>query len=103
MRMIDRHQIQQQFFEKLEGSLNLAPLFEFLPEVYLYVKDCQSRFVRVNEPLWRLRGCESEDEMIGLSDSDMHPQHLADQYIAEDQRVMQSRASAAKSDLARTR
>jgi AraC-like DNA-binding protein len=90
MRMIDGHRIQQRFFEKLEGGLTLAPLFEYLPEVYLYVKDRQSRFVKVNEPLWRLRGCVAESEMIGLSDHDMHPQYLADQYTAEDRRVMRS-------------
>jgi AraC-like DNA-binding protein len=65
--MIDPHRIQQRFFEKLEGSLALASLFEYLPEVYLYVKDCDSRFIRVNEPLWRMRGCEAERDMIGLS------------------------------------
>ena len=90
MRMPDPHNVQRRFFEKLAGNLALAPLFEYLPEVYLYVKDRHSRFVKVNEALWRLRGCETEDEMIGLTDWDMHPQHLADQYIAEDRRVMRS-------------
>jgi AraC-like DNA-binding protein len=88
--MLDPHRIQQQFFKRLAGGLALAPLFEYLPEVYLYVKDRHSRFVKVNEPLWRLRGCDREVDMIGLSDLDMHPQNLADQYIAEDRRVMRS-------------
>lgn len=88
--MPDPDRFQRRFFEKLDGSLALTPLFEYLPEVYLYVKDRRSRFVKVNEALWRLRGCESEAEMIGLSDLDIHPQHLAEQYIAEDRRVMQS-------------
>ena len=91
MRMLDPQSVQERFFNKLEGNLSLAPLFEYLPDVYLYVKDRQSRFVRVNEALWRLRGCGAEMDMIGLSDWDMHPQHLADQYIAEDRRVMRSR------------
>lgn len=82
--------LQRRFFEQLEDSLALTPLFEYLPEVYLYVKDRRSRFVKVNEALWRLRGYESEAEMIGLCDLDIHPQHLAEQYIAEDRRVMQS-------------
>lgn len=91
--MMRAQRFQRRFFEKLEGSLALTPLFEYLPEVYLYVKDRRSRFVKVNEALWRLRGFESEAEMIGLSDRDIHPQHLADQYIAEDRRVMNSRSS----------
>jgi AraC-like DNA-binding protein len=84
------HRLRRRFFEKLESSLALTPLFEYLPEVYLYVKDRQSRFVKVNEALWRLRGYEAEAEMIGLCDLDIHPQHLAEQYIAEDRRVMRS-------------
>jgi AraC-like DNA-binding protein len=88
--MVDVHRFQRRFFEKLEGSLALTPLFEYLPEVYVYVKDRRSRFVKVNEALWRMRGFDSEGEMIGLCDRDIHPQHLADQYIAEDNRVMKS-------------
>jgi AraC-like DNA-binding protein len=88
--MGDPYRLQRRFFEKLEGSLALTPLFEYLPEVYLYVKDRRSRFVKVNEALWRLRGYESEAEMLGLCDLDIHPQHLAEQYIAEDRRVMQN-------------
>jgi AraC-like DNA-binding protein len=88
--MTETQRIQRRFFEKLEEGLHLVPLFNYLPDVYLYVKNRESRFVRVNEALWRLRGCEAEDDMIGLCDLDMHPQHLADQYIAEDRRVMSS-------------
>lgn len=100
--MVDPYRSQRLFFEKLASSLSLAPLFEYLPEVYLYVKDRRSRFVKVNEALWRLRGCESEAEMLGLCDLDIHPKHLAEQYIAEDRRVMQ-RLPAAQPDLARSR
>jgi AraC-like DNA-binding protein len=88
--MLDVRSFQRRFFETLDGSLALTPLFEYLPEVYLYVKDRRSRFVKVNEALWRMRGFDSEGEMIGLCDRDIHPQHLADQYIAEDNRVMKS-------------
>ena len=41
--------------------------------------------------------------MLGLCDLDIHPQHLADQYIAEDRRVMHKWSPAAEPDLARTR
>ncbi len=88
--MTDPQRFQRRFFERLETSLSLTPLFDYLPEVYLYVKDRRSRFVKVNEALWRLRGCAAESEMIGLCDLDMHPQHLAEQYMAEDRRVMRS-------------
>ncbi len=63
-------------------------LFDHLPDAYLYVKDCHSRFVKVNEALWRLEGCTDEAGMLGRTDFDFHPPALAGQYIDEDRRVM---------------
>lgn len=65
-------------------------LFDALPEVHLFVKDRESRFVRVNEAWLALHGCRSAAEAIGKTDHDFHPPALADQYVAEDQRVMRS-------------
>jgi PAS domain S-box-containing protein len=86
--MNDPERFQRRFFDTLAGGVPLASLFEYLPEVYLFVKDRRSRFVKVNEALWRLRGFGSESEMIGLCDLDIHPQHLAEPYIEEDRLVM---------------
>ncbi len=66
-------------------------LFDALPEVHLFVKDRASRFVRVNEAWLALHGCRSAADAVGRTDHDFHPPALADQYVAEDQRVMQSR------------
>lgn len=65
-------------------------LFDHLPDAYLYVKDRHSRFVKVNEALWRLEGCADESGMFGRTDFDFHPPALAAQYIDEDRRVMAS-------------
>lgn len=65
-------------------------LFDALPEVQLFVKDRLSRFVQVNEAWLSLHGCHSAAEAIGKTDHDFHPPALADQYVAEDQRVMRS-------------
>ena len=65
-------------------------LFDALPEVQLFVKDRASRFVKVNEAWLALHGCRSSAAAIGKTDYDFHPPALADQYVAEDQRVMRS-------------
>ena len=84
---------QKRFLRRLGTGLHLGELFDYLPEVYLYVKDRQSRFVKVNRTLYVLRGYESEDQMIGKSDFDIHPRHLAEQYVDEDRRVMRGRVA----------
>jgi transcriptional regulator GlxA family with amidase domain len=66
-------------------------LFDALPDVFLFVKDCQGRFTRANTAWLDMHGCRSEAEAIGKSDFDFHPPALASQYVAEDARVMESR------------
>ena len=63
--MIDPALLQRRFFDKLSSGLSLAPSFEYLPEVYFYVKDRRSRFVKVNAPLWKMRGFDGEADMLG--------------------------------------
>ena len=65
-------------------------LFDALPDVYLFVKDRASRFVRVNTAFLQLHGCASPVDPVGRSDYDFHPPALAAQYVAEDRRVMRA-------------
>lgn len=88
LRMESAESFQRHFFEQLGPKLHLAELFESLPEVYFYAKDRDSRIVKANSALVRLRGWVDERELIGKSDFDIHPRHLAERYVAEDQRVI---------------
>lgn len=72
-------------------ALQVLDLFDALPDVYLFVKDRESRFVRVNAAWLSLHGCRSAADALGKGDHDFHPPALADQYVAEDDRVMRSR------------
>ncbi|MFN5755250.1 MAG: helix-turn-helix domain-containing protein [Planctomycetia bacterium] len=65
-------------------------LFDALPDVQLFVKDRESRFVKVNAAWLTNHGVASEAEAVGTTDYDYHPPALAAQYVAEDQRVMRS-------------
>ena len=85
--------IQQRFVSKLQPGLHLSELFEYLPELYLYVKDRSSRFVKANRPLISMMGLDEERSILGKTDFDFFPRHLAEQYVAEDARVMRSRTA----------
>ena len=89
--MEDPRKFQQQFLSRLDNQLYVAELFDYLPEVYFYAKDQHSRFVKVNKASAAMHGYSSELQMVGKTDHDFHPRHLADQYIAEDRRVMAGR------------
>jgi AraC-like DNA-binding protein len=82
---------QQKFLESLAEPLALLELFEFLPQVYMYVKDGESRFVRANRVVCDVVGADHEAELVGKTDFDFFPPAIATQYVAEDRQVMSSR------------
>ncbi|QGJ68943.1 AraC family transcriptional regulator [Planctomycetales bacterium 10988] len=82
---------QERFFQSLAPGFALASLFDYLPEVFLYAKDCDSRFIKMNVALMQLHGFEREEEFVGKSDFDVHPPQWAEKYVREDREVMQLR------------
>ena len=47
--------IRDHFFESLDDARQILRLFDFLPNVYLYIKDASGRFVGMNEPWLAMR------------------------------------------------
>jgi len=79
---------QNQFFKQLARPRTLLDLFDFIPGVYMYIKDVDSRFVRANRVVCDVVGVAHPDELIGHTDFDFFPPAIAAQYVAEDQRVI---------------
>lgn len=86
----DISQLRREFFRSIDDAGHLLRLFDFLPGVYLYVKDTEGRFVAMNEALYRMRGASSEQELLGKTDVQLHPTYWGRRYREEDQRVMAS-------------
>lgn len=77
-------------FGSLENPLAFLDLFEFLPQVYMYVKAADGRYLRVNHVVCRVVGANSEADVIGRTDLDFFPPAIATQYVEEDRRVIKS-------------
>ncbi len=71
-----------------ESELQLKTILNNIPDL-AWLKDRQSRFLLVNEALARACGRRAE-AMVGLSDLDLWPAELAENYIADDCDVMES-------------
>jgi AraC-like DNA-binding protein len=74
---------------RIEGR-QLARLFDLLPDVAFFIKDCDGRFLALNR-----RGCEfcgvpSERAALGKTDFDVVPHSRAAEYRRDDLQVMQS-------------
>jgi AraC-like DNA-binding protein len=81
-------QLARRFFASLERPDELFDLFDPLPGIYLYVKDCDSRFMRGNQVVCDVVGVASPAELVGRTDFDFFPPAIAAQYLAEDRRVL---------------
>jgi AraC-like DNA-binding protein len=82
---------QGDFFARCPQARSIMRLFDALPQTYFFAKDRESRFVAVNHLFLDNHGLTDESQAIGKSDRDFHPPLLAEAYIAEDRRVMQSK------------
>lgn len=88
---MDANSFRHRFFQRLDCPWHLSQLFDYLPETYFYAKDVQGHFVDVNQAMAQLQGAGTPENMIGKTDFDFSPRDLAEQYLAEDNRVMKGR------------
>ena len=88
MDVIDkRKNIAADFFAEAEPFA--ANLFDYLSDVYFFVKDKKGRFVKVNNNFLKLFGFQAEFEVIGLTDYDMVSRDLAIKYEQDDRKVLE--------------
>ena len=86
-------QVSGSFRARAAHPLGLDVLFDYVPDVYFFVKDRQGRFVRCNHAFLSLTGRGRKDEVIGARDSDFFPANLAENYMNDDRVVLRSGAS----------
>lgn len=68
----------------------LRQLFEGLPDIYMFAKDLQGRFTFANHIFVEKCGFRKDDELLGLTDADVFPRHLAEKYMRDDGQVMRT-------------
>jgi AraC-like DNA-binding protein len=70
------------------GDEHGESLFECLPQVQFWIKDRAGRYLRVNRALLRNYGFDDPAAMLGRTDHELMPPHLAAQYVRDDQAVL---------------
>jgi AraC-like DNA-binding protein len=78
------------FTDLLANPFAVLALFEYLPEIYMYVKDRDGRYIHVNRVAREVMGIKHASEAVGKNDFDFFPPAVAAQYIEEDRRVVES-------------
>ncbi len=73
-----------------EERFRLTQLIETIP-LKVYYKDSRSRFVMANSSLAEWLGCDSVDDVIGKTDHDFFGSVHADQALADELKIMETR------------
>jgi len=81
---------RQEFIDALDSLGCLESLFENLPTLHFWVKDLEGRFVTVNQNV--VKNCRRRDrsEVIGKTDFEFYPKHIAEGFLRDDLAVIQS-------------
>jgi PAS domain S-box-containing protein len=89
-------QLQREITERKRAEMTMTEEHNLLRTLmdnlldYVYVKDCETRFILANDASIRAAGATTPDELIGKTDFDLFPLELAENYYADDQTVLRS-------------
>jgi len=75
--------------EALEHSREATVLLDSLP-AYAFCKDTEGSYITANQRFCEAIG-RTKEEIAGATDRDLFPIHLAERYMADDQRVIESK------------
>ncbi|MEI6713386.1 MAG: helix-turn-helix domain-containing protein [Verrucomicrobiota bacterium] len=78
------------FLKAQRDPLGFVTLFDALPGLECFVKDTQGRRLRVSSGIWKRLGFDSAAPMIGKTDHELFPPHIADQYARSDQELLKN-------------
>ena len=81
---------RQQQLQLQEAERQKRAILDNIPDI-AWLKDREGRFVAVNTPLANAVGRKRPEDLIGLTDLDVSPRELAEQYRADDAEVMLTR------------
>ena len=73
-----------------EAERQKRAILDNIPDI-AWLKDREGRYVAVNTPLANAIGRKRPEDVIGLTDLDLWPRELAEQYRADDAEVMRTR------------
>ena len=77
----------------------ICELFDHLENVQFWIKDRHCRYCWVNRGFLMNYSLEKLDQVLGKTDFDLSPAHLADQYQVDDARVLRGKAIRGRVEL----
>lgn len=83
-------QLQNELFSQLAEPFTGEALFDCLPDLVFFIKNCSCQYVVVNQTLVERCGRKKKDELIGCRANELFPAPLGESYLAQDESVLRS-------------
>jgi len=83
---------RDQWLSRVHAQAHFHTLFDHLPGVCFYCKDTDGRFMLVSRGFLQHHQLRHEREILGLTDFDLAPQHMAAGYVRDDARLLAGKA-----------
>jgi len=78
---------QKEFLNKM-GIEQLISMFDLLPDIIFWVKDKEHIFIHVNQLFIYNYGFKGLEDIIGKTDYDISPAHIARQFFRDDNKII---------------
>jgi AraC-like DNA-binding protein len=82
--------LQRAFFARMGGPQQLQRLFEHLPDIAFFLKDDRGRLICAGRPIFERFGLSEEIEIVGRTDHELYPPHLAQSFMEDDAKVIRT-------------
>jgi PAS domain S-box-containing protein len=70
------------------GVEQLIRMFDLLPDVLFWIKDNSHNFIHANQAFIEHKGVKGIEKIIGKTDYDFSPDHIAQQFIRDDEKIL---------------
>lgn len=87
------------FLQKVLGLEQILGMFDLLPNTIFWIKDVDSNVIYANSKFVQHIGLHSLQQVLGKSDLDFFPPHMAKQFINDDKSVMNGQVITDKIEL----
>jgi AraC-like DNA-binding protein len=80
----------QRFAAQIRPRDFYLQLVSSIPDVNVFIKDVNSRWMMCDDGFVAMLGCRTKDEVIGKTDTDFFPPHLSEVFLDGDRQVMRT-------------
>jgi len=79
---------KQKTFLNNMGVEQLISMFDLLPDIIFWIKDKEHRFIYANQSFILNAGLKNLEQMVGKTDYDISPVHIARQFFSDDNKII---------------